>query len=93
MARPEDWSYHLLGEKALIVVMTANPEPRDGITLQNADGTITTCYSHRPNAFLVIDTFETQGWVKGILCSQAVSFSCPALDDLIKRPVGSPKGW
>jgi hypothetical protein len=77
----------------LIVIVPANPKPRDRITLKNADGTIPARYSHRPDVFFSVDTFEVQGWVKGILCPQAVGFSGLTFNIFVKRPVGSPKRW
>jgi len=64
--------------------VTAYPKPRDRITLKNADGTIPARYSHGPDIFFAVDAFEVQGWVKGILCPQAVGFSCLTLGVFIK---------
>jgi hypothetical protein len=73
--------------------VATNPKPRDGITLQNANGAIAARYPDRPGIFFAVDTFEMQRWMKGILRPQAVSFSSLTLDVFAKRPVSGPKGW
>ena len=77
----------------LIIVVAANPKPRDCITLKNAYGTITACYSYGPDVFFTIDAFRTQRRMKRILCPQTVGFSGLTLNVFIKRPIGSPKRW
>jgi hypothetical protein len=49
-----------LREETLVIVVAANPEPRDGITFKYTDGAVTKGYSHRSDVFLGIDTFEVQ---------------------------------
>jgi hypothetical protein len=78
-------------KETLIVVVTANPKPRDGITLQNANGAIAACYPNRPDIFFAVDAFEMQRWMKWILCPQAVSLSRLMLAVFAKRPVNAPK--
>ncbi len=73
------------------MIVVADPKPRDCITIKNADGTIATCYSYRPNIFLVVDTFEMQRWMKGIFCLQAIGFSGSEFYYFVKRCVCSPK--
>ena len=66
-------------EKAFIIVVAPDPEPRDCITLPDADSTVPARYSHRPDILLRIDAFETQRRMKRILCPQAAGFYGPAL--------------
>jgi len=49
---------HSPGKELFIFVMVANPEPRDGIAVENTNRTVTVCDSHRPNILLAINTLK-----------------------------------
>jgi hypothetical protein len=61
-----------LREKILVLVVTADPEPCNRITLHNADGALAMRYPDCPDVFFMVDAFETQGWMKGVLFPQPI---------------------
>jgi hypothetical protein len=45
-------------EKSLVLVMTADPEPGDGVFIKDANCAVAEGHSNRPDTLGIIDAFE-----------------------------------
>jgi hypothetical protein len=56
------------GKEPFILVVAANPKPRNRLAFENPDSPITPGDSDGPNLFFMIDALKPQRGMKGIVC-------------------------
>jgi len=82
----------LLRKEPFVIVVVAYPKPCDRVTSQNAESSVPTSNSDRPDVLILIDALEVQGGVKRILRPQSISFPGAAPSVVVKHLVCRPKG-
>jgi hypothetical protein len=60
--------------------MVPNPKPRNGVSLQDTDRTITSCNADCPNVLVLIDALEAERRVKRILGLETIGFPSTLLE-------------
>jgi hypothetical protein len=62
-------------QKAVVVGVVADPDPRDFVALEYADGPVAERDANRVNGLALMDFLKLQAGVLSVLSEQAVSFS------------------
>ena len=80
-------------EKTSVLVMATDPEPRDGVSIKHPNRAVAESHSDRPDVLVLVNTFETQRWMKGVFRPQMISLLRPCSDGLVESAIPLPEGW